>query len=52
MFLAGRITLGAVPQVLERVLEAHSVQPVESLAQLRELDAWARAEARGLEVRS
>jgi 1-deoxy-D-xylulose-5-phosphate reductoisomerase len=52
LFLSGRITLAQVPQVLERVLEVHSVQPVESFAQLRELDAWARAEARALEVRS
>jgi len=52
MFLAGRIALGAVPQVLERVLESHEVRAVESFEQLRELDAWARREARALEVRS
>jgi 1-deoxy-D-xylulose-5-phosphate reductoisomerase len=52
MFLTGRITLAQVPQVMERVLESHAVQAVESFAQLRELDAWARAEARTLEVRS
>ena len=52
MFLAGRMTLAQVPQVLERVMQAHRTQPVESLSQLRELDAWARAEARAVEVRS
>ena len=52
MFLDGRIALGQVPQVLERVLAEHDVQPVESLEQLREVDSWARAAARGLEVRS
>ena len=52
MFLAGRITLAQVPQVLERVLETHRAEPVESLAQLRELGDWARAEARAVEVRS
>jgi hypothetical protein len=35
-----------VPEVLARVLEAHAVQPVESFAQLREVDAWARTTAR------
>ena len=52
MFLTGRITLAQVPQVLERVLAAHRTRPVESFQQLRELDTWARAEARGIEVRS
>ena len=52
MFLSGRITLAQLPQVLERVLAAHRAQPVESFEQLRELDAWARSEARALEVRS
>ena len=45
-FLEGAIPLGRVPEVLARVLEAHAVQPVESFAQLREVDAWARTTAR------
>ena len=45
-FLDGAITLGALPGVLERVLERHRTEPVESLAQLREADAWAREAAR------
>lgn len=45
-FLDGAITLGQLPGVLNAVLEAHDVQAVESLAQLREVDAWARDAAR------
>jgi 1-deoxy-D-xylulose-5-phosphate reductoisomerase len=42
-FLDGAIPLGALPGVLERVLERHVVQPVQSLEQLRVVDAEARA---------
>jgi 1-deoxy-D-xylulose-5-phosphate reductoisomerase len=45
-FLAGRLPLGAVPDVIAAVMEAHRVEPVESLAQLGAVDAWAREEAR------
>jgi len=45
-FLDGAIALGRLPEVLERVLERHDPQRVESLEQLRAVDAWARAEAR------
>ncbi len=45
-FLAGRLSLGAVPDVVAAVMDAHRVEPVESLAQLRAVDAWARDEAR------
>lgn len=51
-FLEGKLTLGAVPEVIARVLEAHTVEPVESLEQLRRVDAWARAEARSSAVRA
>ncbi len=44
-FLDGAIALGRVPGVLERVLEAHAVERVESLEQLRGIDAWAREAA-------
>jgi len=44
-FLDGRMALGRVPEVLERVLAAHTPEPVTSLEQLRAVDAWARAEA-------
>jgi len=36
--------------VLERVLERHRDGPVESLEQLREVDAWARDAARATAV--
>jgi len=45
-FLAGRMPLGAVPDVIAAVMDAHRTEPVESLAQLRAVDAWAREEAR------
>jgi len=45
-FLAGRIALGSVPDVIAAVMDAHRVEPVESLEQLRAVDAWAREEAR------
>ena len=44
-FLEGAIALGRVPEVLEAVLEAHRVEPVESYEQLRAVDAWAREAA-------
>lgn len=50
-FLAGRITLGQVPEVIERALEAHDVRAVESFAQLCEIDAETRARTRDLMVR-
>lgn len=45
-FLDGAIPLGRLPEVLERVLAAHAPAAVESLEQLREVDARARAAAR------
>ncbi len=45
-FLDGRLSLGRVPEVLERVLAAHDAQRVESLEQLRAVDDWARDAAR------
>lgn len=45
-FLDGAIPLGRVPEVLARVLDAHTVEPVESFDQLRGVDAWARSAAR------
>ena len=51
-FLAGEIPLGAVPEVLEHVLALHAPEPVESVEQLRAVDAWAREAARGAAVRA
>jgi 1-deoxy-D-xylulose-5-phosphate reductoisomerase len=45
-FLEGRITLGQVPDLLGRVLDEHTVEPLSSLDQLETVDAWARAAAR------
>jgi 1-deoxy-D-xylulose-5-phosphate reductoisomerase len=45
-FLEGALELGRVPEVLSRVLDAHTPEPVESLVQLREWDSWARERAR------
>lgn len=45
-FLDGAIPLGRLPDVLNAVLDAHAVQPVESLEQLREVDALAREATR------
>ncbi len=45
-YLEGVIELGRVPDVLAEVLEAHTVAPVESLEQLRAVDARAREHAR------
>lgn len=51
-FLDGAIPLGRVPEILERVLDAHDVEEVESLEQLREADALARAAARAAAERA
>jgi 1-deoxy-D-xylulose-5-phosphate reductoisomerase len=51
-FLDGAITLGQVPEIVARVLDAHEVEPVRTLERLLEIDAWARAEARGQVVRT
>lgn len=51
-FLDGAVTLGQVPEILERVLGSHRVEAVDSLERLLEIDAWARAEARQQAVRA
>ncbi|HTR96834.1 MAG TPA: 1-deoxy-D-xylulose-5-phosphate reductoisomerase [Candidatus Acidoferrales bacterium] len=45
-FLDGAVTLGQVPELIARVLERHRPEPVESLEQLRSVDAWAREAVR------
>ena len=45
-FLDGRIALGQLPELLERVLSAHHTVAVESFEQLHTLDRWARDECR------
>lgn len=51
-FLEGAIELGRVPEVVARVLDAHTIEPVASLEQLERADAWAREAARAGAVRS
>lgn len=45
-FLAGACSLTDIDEVVERVLDEHDVVAVESLEQLRDIDAWARSRAR------
>ena len=51
-FLDGDIPLGAVPELIGRVLELHATEPLESLEQVRRVDAWARETARSAGVRA
>jgi len=51
-FLDGAIPLGQVPEIVERVLDGHDTQRVESLAQLREVDARSREDARAAVARA
>jgi 1-deoxy-D-xylulose-5-phosphate reductoisomerase len=51
-FLDGDIALGAVPELLERVLDLHRPEPLESLEQVRRVDAWAREATRAATVRA
>jgi 1-deoxy-D-xylulose-5-phosphate reductoisomerase len=44
-FLAGRISLTAIPEVVERALQAVAVRPLRDLAELLAVDAEARAVA-------
>jgi len=46
-FLEGRITFGRIADVIERVLDAHDVQPALDLGTVRESDRWARERAAG-----
>ena len=45
-FLAGALSLGQVPDLIARVLDRHTIEPVESLEQLEHVDRWARDAAR------
>jgi 1-deoxy-D-xylulose-5-phosphate reductoisomerase len=54
-FLAGRLAFTAIPEVIERTMAAHAPAPVNTLADVRAVDAWARAYsqdvAHGLELK-
>ena len=45
-FLAGKGTYLGIAECVEAVMDAHDVQPAESIGQLLEIDAWARSCAR------
>lgn len=42
-FLAGRLAFRSIPVVVDRAMTAHSSEPVQSLADVRAVDTWARA---------
>ena len=44
-FLHGRCGFTDIDQVVESAMDAHAVEPVQSLAQLEAVDAWARRHA-------
>lgn len=54
-FLQGRLMFTAIPQLIERTMEAHTPVEVATLAKVREVDRWARAYAlhlaRGIELK-
>ena len=43
-FLDGRIGLGRIPVVIERILQAHTVSSADSLGSVLKADGWARRE--------
>lgn len=47
-FLDGACGFMDIPAVVSRVMDAHDATPVETLEQLHDIDAWARAQARTL----
>jgi 1-deoxy-D-xylulose-5-phosphate reductoisomerase len=54
-FLAGRLSFAAIPQVIERTMDAHQTAEVSTLAAVRAVDRWAREcaleIARGVELK-
>jgi 1-deoxy-D-xylulose-5-phosphate reductoisomerase len=54
-FLDGRLAFAAIPEVIERTMEAHRSAEVSTLAAVRAVDGWAREcaleIARGVELR-
>jgi 1-deoxy-D-xylulose-5-phosphate reductoisomerase len=45
-FLDGRLSFSAISRVIERTMDAHERVEVQSLAVVRQADAWARSHAR------
>ena len=44
-FLEGRLGFTAIPDVIARAMDGHQAAPAETLAEVRRIDAWARAAA-------
>jgi 1-deoxy-D-xylulose-5-phosphate reductoisomerase len=55
-FLDGRLGFAAIPRIIERTMDAYVPAAVDTLAEIRTLDAWARQHAeemaRGLELKA
>ncbi len=47
-FLEGSLRFTHVPILIERVMEAHAVKPVQSVEDILRADQWARETAKGL----
>jgi len=47
-FLDGRIGFTRIPTIIERTMAAHPPAPGRTLAEVREVDAWARGHAKSL----
>jgi 1-deoxy-D-xylulose-5-phosphate reductoisomerase len=47
-FLAGRLAFTAIPDVIAGTMEAHRATPVDTLAAVRTVDGWAKAQAEDL----
>jgi len=54
-YLEGKISFGSIPRVIDQTMDAHSAVAVSTLAEVREVDRWARHYsqnvARGLELK-
>jgi 1-deoxy-D-xylulose-5-phosphate reductoisomerase len=44
-FLEGKLSFTGIPQLIERAMDAHTPAPAATLAEVRKVDAWARAHA-------
>ncbi len=47
-FLAGRLGFTAIPRLIARAMDAHTPAPVGTIAEIRAIDAWARAYSQAL----
>ena len=54
LFLEGKLGFTAIPRLVEKTMDAHQIEPITALQQVRRADAWARDHARemarGLEL--